>query len=278
MHKLRNAICSAAILLSMTTPAFAQTPIDRHALVSRHDVVLTSADPKESLQVGNGGFAFGMDCTGLQTFYGNTMADWGWHSNPLPAGQTPEDFRFKEYDAQGRKVGYMTDKSGQEELFNWLRENPHRFNLGRLRMRLLHADGTLAKVEEITNINQRLELWKSLVTSEFVFDGEPVKVETVADSDSDTIAVKVQSKLLGQGRLSINLEFPAPSPDNDGANWDAPAKHSTTMTMNGANRADFARAADEMRYQVSLAWQGARPSIRKNRTFTICVPKPESMN
>ncbi len=257
----------------MTSPAQAAPAqaerIDRRALVSRHDVVLTSTNPQESLQVGNGGFAFGMDCTGLQTFYGNTMSDWGWHSNPLPAGMKPEDLRLKQYDAQGRKVGYMTDAGGQKELYNWLRENPHRFNLGRLGMRLIHKDGTPAKLEEITDIKQRLELWKGLVTSEFRFDGEPVKVETVADADSDTIAVKVQSKLLGQGRLSLELAFPAPSPDTDGANWDAPDKHSTTMTMRGENHADFARAADELRYQVSLAWQGGA---------TIAQEKPHFFN
>ncbi len=49
--------------------------IDRHALVSRHDVTLTGADEREQLQVGNGSFALGLDYTGLQTFYGNTLSD-----------------------------------------------------------------------------------------------------------------------------------------------------------------------------------------------------------
>lgn len=50
--------------------------IDRHALVTRHNVTLTKADAQESLQAGNGGFALGVDVTGLQTFYGNTFSDW----------------------------------------------------------------------------------------------------------------------------------------------------------------------------------------------------------
>ena len=62
-------------------------PIDRHALVSRHNVVLTSFDGDRPLQVGNGNFAFGIDITGLQTFAAfNTMSDWGWNSSPLPPG------------------------------------------------------------------------------------------------------------------------------------------------------------------------------------------------
>ncbi len=253
----------------MLDPSFAQATIDRHALVTRHDVILSGADPKESLQVGNGGFAFGMDCTGLQTFYGNTMADWGWHSNSLPAGQKAADFELTPYDAQGRKVGYMTKPSKQTELFKWLRENPHRFNLGRLRMCLIHKDGKPAKVADITDIKQHLELWKGLVTSEFRFDGEPVKVETVSASESDTMAVKVQSKLLGQGRLSLELGFPAPDPDGDGANWDAPDQHSTTMTLRGDKGAHFTRKADDTSYHVDLAWQGGA---------TLAEEKPHFFN
>ena len=40
-----------------------------------------------ALQVGNGELAFAVDATGLQTFYGNTMSHWGWHSFPLPEGK-----------------------------------------------------------------------------------------------------------------------------------------------------------------------------------------------
>lgn len=51
-----------------------QAPIDRHTVVSRHNVTLTSfnmdvpRNKQSVLQVGNGHFAFGMDVTGLQTF------------------------------------------------------------------------------------------------------------------------------------------------------------------------------------------------------------------
>ncbi len=64
--------------------------IDREALVSRHNVINTSFDSLGSLTVGNGGFAYTVDFTGLQTFpeeYARgiplgTQSDWGWHSFP----------------------------------------------------------------------------------------------------------------------------------------------------------------------------------------------------
>jgi hypothetical protein len=65
-------------------------PIDRYALVSRHNVILHAPDTLGSLSVGNGEFAFTADVSGLQTFYDDyengislgTQAQWGWHSSP----------------------------------------------------------------------------------------------------------------------------------------------------------------------------------------------------
>jgi hypothetical protein len=48
------------------------------------------------MQVGNGNFAFGVDVTGLQTFYPfGTLSSWGWHNFSLPnatAQNSPSDF------------------------------------------------------------------------------------------------------------------------------------------------------------------------------------------
>src|SRR5260370_30778926 len=67
-------------------------PIDRHALVTRHNVVLTAFDITSPLSVGNGEFAFTADVTGLQTFvdaYQNgippaTLEQWGVHKAATP--------------------------------------------------------------------------------------------------------------------------------------------------------------------------------------------------
>ena len=44
--------------------------IDRHALVTRHNVTINKPDPLAPLSLGNGEFAFTADITGLQTFPG----------------------------------------------------------------------------------------------------------------------------------------------------------------------------------------------------------------
>src|SRR4051794_41679970 len=73
--------------------------IDRHALVSRHNVSFERIDPAAPLMVGNGNFAFTADITGLQTFPERysplapllIQAQWGWHSFPNPRHYRYED-------------------------------------------------------------------------------------------------------------------------------------------------------------------------------------------
>ena len=104
---------------SSCTAARAAEPIDQHALVTRHNIRWDSLSGEVPL--GNGEFCFNADGTGLQTFGGNTMSQWGWHSFPIPGGLSPADLRLEMFDTYGREVGYATNSKGQEPLFNWLR-------------------------------------------------------------------------------------------------------------------------------------------------------------
>jgi hypothetical protein len=161
-------ILCAAKLAAADANTNAQAAIDRHALVSRHNVVLTEAGPKNILQVGNGEFAFGMDITGLQTFLpANTMSHWGWHSFPMPPGERREDFKLESFDTYGRQVGYATSSKGQEELFRWLRENPHRLNLGKIALVITRTNGAAFALGDMRDARQTLDLWQGLVTSTY---------------------------------------------------------------------------------------------------------------
>ena len=141
--------------------------INRQALVRRHNPVVTQFDPFSALTVGNGEFAFTADVTGLQTFSSEaektfplcTTAHWSWHTAPAPGGIRSADFHYRDFDTYGHKVGYATDQTGQEELFNWLRQNPHRLHLGRIGLELTKADGTTAKPDDLKNCRQVQDLW-----------------------------------------------------------------------------------------------------------------------
>ena len=232
--------------------------------------MLREADPKTALQVGNGEIAFGVDVTGLQTFYGNTLSHWGWHSFPLPKGKSIDDLKLTPYDTYGRQVGYATSSKGQEDLYRWLRENPHRLNLGRISLRLLSADGNPARLDQLQQVRQTLNLWQGLIESRFVFDNEPVRVETCADPLHDAIAVRIESPLVARGRLGVVLAFPYGSPSSEGA----PTGISPMLTQRGLTlsdrQADFERQLDNDGYRVRLNWAGrARLANEKKHTFVL---------
>ena len=60
------------------------------------------------MPLGNGEFCFNADGTGLQTFGGNTMAHWAWHSFPLPEGWTVDRVPATGTFQQGRNRGRET--------------------------------------------------------------------------------------------------------------------------------------------------------------------------
>ena len=155
--------------------AIAQDTLDRRAIVTRHNPTLLAFDPRSPLSVGNGEFCFTADCTGLQTFPQlyekdltlSTMSQTGWETSP---NRPPGELHLTEYDTYGRKVGYPTSSTGQAPLFNWLRENPHRKNLGRLGFKI-------ERPEDVKGIHQTLDLWTGILHSDFEWQGKRVKVE-----------------------------------------------------------------------------------------------------
>ena len=258
---MKNTFAVTALLLAplaalpagdVTTPA-RKSNIDRHALVTRHNVTLVKPDSQCVLQVGNGEFAFGVDVTGLQTFYGNTLSQWAWHSDPLPPGERVEDFRWTEWNHAGGKVPYATGSADQKALNHWLYFNPSRLPLGRLAMRLTKADGHEAAIQDLKDIHQELDLWSGLITSRFTVEGQPVCVETCCDPRHDAVAVRIESPFVAAGHLSVILDFPYADQDGIG-DWSQPDAHRTKMTPHGSNRADFARTVDSTFYWAALEW------------------------
>ncbi|MEQ1641947.1 MAG: glycoside hydrolase family 65 [Pyrinomonadaceae bacterium] len=238
--------------------------IDRYELVSRHNPVIRKLDPLSPLSVGNGEFAFTCDITGLQTFpdeYTNgmplcTMSQWGWHTTPMPEHLKGKELKLTEYETYSRKVGYMTTKTGQEELYDWLRENPHRLHLGQVGFRLLKADGREAKISDISNTEQKLDLWTGTIHSSFAFDGKLVKVRTTSHPTIDLVAINVESDLVGDGRILVRIAFPYGSQTMQAVDWTQPTKHTSDFKSTSATTAEIARILDADRYFVSLKWSG----------------------
>lgn len=239
--------------------------IDREALVKRHNIHLDKISSTELLQVGNGEIAYGIDATGLQTFYGNTMSQWGWHSFPRPVQVESDTLKLKDYDFHGRKLSYRTSDLGQKELYKWMRENPHRINLGRLRFLLKRGDGNLIELKDVKEINQMLDLWHGIIVSQYNVENILVYVESCVDPETGALAIKVKSPLIQKGRLQIEWSFPYSNPGVlSGADWSKSNKHSTKFTSH-INKVNVCHEMDSTTYYASLEWN-------QEATFAITAP------
>lgn len=241
--------------------------------MQRHNPAVGAIDPRSPLSVGNGEFAFTADPTGLQTFPGLydsqmplcTQSQWGWHTIPNPTGQGPSSLRLAGFNTYGRMVGYPTRSQGQEELFDWLRENPHRLHLGRIGFVIPDSTG-------VSGIRQTLDLWTGILHSEFRWSGQAIAVETACHPTLDLLAVTVR------GRVPVAFEFPYGSPAMNAADWEHPRNHSSTVTASGPGRMEIARRLDGDRYSVAVTWHTSAAMNREGPHRFVLQPAEDQLD
>jgi len=255
-------------------------PLNRRALVRRHNITLNQPNPLTPLSLGNGEFAFTADITGLQTFpeyYQRGMAlgtqsQWGWHSMPNPDKCKLADI-LDDYSVDRRKVPYASDKEysgAYSPAATWLRANPHRLHLGQIGFRVTKDNGSLFSIDDLTHTSQTLDLWTGLLTSKFKTEGQAVKVQTVCHPKRDILAARVESSLLQQERLRVSLAFPYGKADwGDAADWNNPQSHTTRYQIE-QGKADFARILDDNCYYVRVnCSSGGNIRIESKHKFNI---------
>jgi len=241
-----------------------QKPIDRFALVNRHNVLLQEADPLAPLSVGNGDFAYTADVTGMQSlgdyYYKNgipleTLSTWAWHSFPNTNHYRLED-AMKESDFHGRKIRYASDEKSPAG--QYYRMNPHPIALGQIS--LVGENFKPLDLVMIKKINQKLDIWKGVITSNYEIDGQTVTVETVCHPELSLIAFKIKSPLLKSGKLKPAFRFPY-SYDLSVKNkppfdWSKPDKHQSTVMQQDAHGIVLKRTIDSSSYFVNIRWKG----------------------
>jgi len=263
--------------------------IDRQALVARHRITLTHPDATSPLSVGNGEFAFTADITGLQTFpefhlrgfahladlfqgkpmdpalHGMqicTQAQWGWHTMPNPSNFTLKDALSTYETARGPvtypdRYDFTAGLRGEvsEPAGTWLYLNPQRLHLGQIGLDLRRAksDEPAVQIHDLTSTKQTLDLWQGLLSSSFNFEGEPVRVWTVAHPTQDLVAVRIESPLIATGRVAVKIAFPYAGIDAATADWSSPQHHQTDLALSD-NGCAFTRTLDDDRYYSALAW------------------------
>ena len=263
---MKKQLLIPALCLSVQSVVCAQTVINRKALVERHTIVNTRFDSLSSLSVGNGGFAFTVDITGLQSFPDacakgvplGTQSEWGWHSFIDTAAYKFEE-TLKNYRLNGRDVSYsvqLKEPERSNNAVNWFRQNPHRLQLGNIGFEITKKDGSLAQIEDIKDIRQTLNMWTGEIASRFSVEGTIVNVSTFCDSEKDAISVNVESKLLKTGRLKICVRFPYPSGEwkDVSTNMSNESKHTSFIESGNSNGAKILHQLDTTVYYTWLLW------------------------
>lgn len=261
--------------------------IDRHALVTRHNVVVNHPDTLSSLSVGNGEFAFTVDASGLQTFYKayengvalGTQSQWAWHTIPAEQHYSLEDVAKVYHTPSGKDVPYAIQHSERKagEATEWLRANPHRLHLGIIGLEMTNKNGAPVQLTDLQHINQVLDLWSGKIDSKYEIDGEPVEVELYAHQCKDAIAVKVTSPLIEQGRLKVFFKFPYGKACHTcpGYDFDHPEKHQTTIVNQSSEEVLLKRTLDSTQYFVKIGFTDSKFVLSKPH-YAELIPDDES--
>ncbi len=259
--------------------------IDRYALVTRHNITTSKINPLNSLTAGNGEFAFTVGITGLQSFpefYKNgiplgTQSQWGWHSFPNPENFSLNDV-LKEYKVGRDSVPYVYQFTNSKnvrknEASLWLRQNPHRLNLGLIGLEIYRNDSTKCKISDIHDPVQQLNLWKGEIISRFRIDDIPVEVITYCHQNLDMISVRIKSDLISSGKIKIKISFPNVVSDrsrpayylNDTVNY------ISEKTENSKRSATICRKLGTDSYYLKLDWSsGAKLEKSEREIYYLC--------
>ena len=247
--------------------------INRHEVVRRNNPLVTSLDPLSSLTVGNGGFAFTVDATGLQTFpeyYAagvplGTMSDWGWHSFPNTEGYRAEealqayDFGHTHKSSQTPELYSVENKGDQrsKDAANFLRANPHRLHLGCVGYDIPSADTASIQVDR-----QVLDLWEGHMASIFSYNDAHYLTITYVHPERDIVYVgymtDAQELTNAQEPLPIRFRFPYPTGNHSDAacDWTPHPEHNQTVIVSQTDSTVLLRRTlDATTYYVSIRWE-----------------------
>ena len=261
-----------------------QRPINREAVIKRHNVKINNFDSLSSLSVGNGSFAFTVDPTGLQSYFDyfrkgvilGTQSEWGWHCFPDTAGYHYKE-TCREYEFYGREVPYAVQWSEPERKMlaaGYFRQNPHRLHLGVIGLKLTHADGSPVVPGDITNISQELDLWSGRIRSSFQIDDIPVQVITYCHQEMDLISAEIISPLIEKGQISVFLKFPYPDGKHvgSGCDWLKPEKHSSLLNILSEGTARIDRKIDSTIYYVTLNYNKDAVIKKELAHYFLLIP------
>ena len=240
MFPRRVLIC---LLAALVAPQFAAAaaPIDRHALVTRHNPTITAVDKSAPFMVGNGESGVHRrhhrpaDLSGA-VFAARAADDAG----AVGLAQLSESERLHARAGAEVPIKVRGKKQKYPYLSNWDAGEETRRSSGCARTRIAFRWGASACVSRTPTASRR----RSAISprrarrstcgpagsrAASCSTATPVEVETSVHPKRDLIIVRLRSQLLSDGRLGVDLKFPGVSAklNPDPADWAHPESHTT---------------------------------------------------
>ncbi|MGB8226514.1 MAG: hypothetical protein WCE45_06600, partial [Sedimentisphaerales bacterium] len=155
--------------------------------------------------------------------------------------------------------------------------NPHQTSLGQIGFILKKTDNSIAAVNDITNIHQELDLWTGLLTSSFELQGKKVLVKTACNPDFDNIAFEVESDLITENRLMVEIAFPYPTGKwgSDPADWTVPEKHITKLKKMSDTQIQILHNMNSLLYNCKIKFPTGAQIEQKQKHHYILKPSIE---
>jgi protein-glucosylgalactosylhydroxylysine glucosidase len=209
-----------------------------------------------------------------------TQSQWGWHSFPNPEKFTLNDV-YKNFKSGDRSVPYVYQYSGNKDerknkASQWLRENPHRFDLGLIGLEIIKKDSGTFDIADIKNPVQMLNLWTGQIYSKFEVEGSTVEVTTYCHQQKDLIAVRIVSDLLLSEKIKIKVRFLYPSHKKFGPAYDLNYRDKQYIRMADVSDSGviLKRQLDETTCFTQFSWKG-KAIIQEsgNYTYIVCPEK-----
>jgi len=236
-------------------------PIDRYALVTRHNVELSRLDPESPLTVGNrrvrlhGGRDRPADvCRAVREDHSARHAvAVGLAHVSESAAVAHRPVRIAEFDSHGRKAGYADIPGERTPEIEWLRANPHRPAPG---PRWVQADARRwlrAQPGDISDVRQTLDLWNGIITSRFRVDGETRRGGDCMPSD-DGRSERPRHVAAGRnGTPGDRDPLPVRDGSDDGRRLDEAGRAHDGAHSTADGEARFARTLDGDTYHAAPA-------------------------
>ncbi len=239
------------LILALSYTCGQSAGIDRESVVRNNSPIWNEL--KGITTLGNGEFAYNCDATGTQTFAGNTLANWAWHSYPNQTGLSPEQIKRIDIYSHGRLKHYLApQEKSASALVSWLYDNPHKMNLARLV--LVGKNGAEIKEDDIKIISRHYNLWEGKVESVFEYCGKKAKLTVLCNPHNDALSFRIESELLTLAELNFAVVFGYPSHvqmrshkviHNFASDFLKDSGHSTSIKKNAEKEISISRVLDD---------------------------------